>query len=106
MDTRTLAQPPKPCEYTFYTDFQIAERFGHEAIKDTYKRVLKEWIDNPAAWGEVVCALNWRLWDLYETDEPTARLYERLWMEAYDLGWKNAEKRGDEYADIFFEKTD
>ena len=28
---------------TLYTDFSIADKFGVEAIKDTYKRVFQEW---------------------------------------------------------------
>ena len=28
---------------TFYMDFTIADKFGIEAIKDTYSRAFKEW---------------------------------------------------------------
>ena len=31
------------CQTTFWQDFSIAEKFGKEAIIDTYKRAKKEW---------------------------------------------------------------
>ena len=33
-------------ETTFWDDFSIAERFGENAILDTYKRAMKEWKSN------------------------------------------------------------
>lgn len=88
-------------EYTFYQDFQIAEKIGGEkAVKRTYENAKSTWTDNPKAWGEVTCALNWRLWDLYETDEKLAKLYEKLWEESTDVGYKKGGKNK-EYMDIF-----
>lgn len=34
------------CFTTFFEDFSIADKFGIDAIKDTYTRVLKEWKSN------------------------------------------------------------
>lgn len=31
------------CQTTFWNDFSIVERFGAEAIRDTYKRAGAEW---------------------------------------------------------------
>ena len=31
------------CKTTFWSDFSIAERFGAEAVRDTYKRAKAEW---------------------------------------------------------------
>lgn len=98
-----MKQPPVECEYTFYSDFQIADRFGAKGVQDTYNSVKKGWLSTPAAWGEVVCALNWRLWDLHETNEELARLYEKLWQEAQDLGYKTF--KGED-ATTFFRKVD
>lgn len=93
-------------EYTFYQDFQIADQVGGKAgVQDTYNRVLKEWQDNPRAWGEVTCALNWRLWDLAETHEDIARLYEKLWSDSQKIGWKHGDK-DKEYASVYFQVTD
>lgn len=92
-------------EYTFYQDFQIADHFGTKGVQDTYNRVSKEWVDNAQAWGEVTCALNWRLWDLAETNEEVARLYEKLWMDSQKLGWARGNK-DKEYASTYFNVTD
>lgn len=102
----SLKQPPVECEYTWYQDFQIADRIGgKKGVKETYDKAKKYWLDNPAGWGEVVCALNWRLWDLYETQPEIAKLYETLWQEATDLGWKTY--KGDkEKESVFFRKID
>ena len=92
-------------EYTFYQDFQIADRVGGEkAVLRTWKRV-QHWQTNPRVWGEVTCALNWRLWDLAESDEKIARLYEKLWQESQQIGWKLGNK-DKEYAQVYFEVTD
>ena len=31
---------------TFYQDFSIAEKYGIDGIKDTYKRAFEEWKDD------------------------------------------------------------
>lgn len=91
--------------YTFYQDFQIADRVGgKQGVLDTWKMV-QHWKSEPRAWGEVVCALNWRLWDLAETKPEIAKLYEKLWSEAQEMGWKIGNK-DKEYARVFFEVTD
>jgi hypothetical protein len=93
-------------EYTFYQDFQIADRVGgKKGVQGTYNRVLKSWADNPRAWGEVSCALNWRLWDLAETQPEVAKLYEKLWMQSQKVGWARG-KNDKEYAQTYFEVTD
>lgn len=92
-------------EYTFYQDFQIADMVGgRSGVTDTFKRV-QHWKSDPKAWGEVVCALNWRLWDLYKTDEPMARLYEKLWQEAQETGYKLSDKDSS-YGEVFFRVID
>lgn len=68
---------------TFYEDFSIADAFGTSAIKDTYRRG----IETAKALGyvyltEFVMALNWKIWEHYESNEPIARLYNDLWEKA------------------------
>lgn len=100
-----MKAPPVEVEFTFYQDFQIADKFGESGIRDTYKRVKQEWIEDPAAWGEVVCALNWRIWDLYKTNDKLAEVYQELWREANDLGWTTYENDKAK-SDIYFRKID
>ena len=74
---------------TFYTDFSIADNFGISAIKDTFKRAFKSWKGNVEYVTELVMALNWKIWEHYETNEPVARVYDELWREARDWCYKN-----------------
>ena len=71
---------------TFYEDFSIADMFGISAVKDTFKRGL----ETAEALGyiyltEFVMALNWKIWEHYQTNEPLARTYNDLWMNACDI---------------------
>lgn len=105
-DFSKLRQAPVPQEYTFYQDFQIADMVGGEkGVRETYNSVKKNWSDNAKAWGEVSCALNWRLWDLAKSNEEIARLYEKLWMESQEIGWEKGNK-DKEYASTYFRVTD
>lgn len=67
---------------TFYEDFSIADRFGVNAIKDTYRRAFKGWKDNVVYLTELVMALNWIIWEHYETNEEYAKVYEELYEKA------------------------
>ena len=71
---------------TFYEDFSIADMFGISAIKDTYKRG----IETAEALGhiyltEFVMALNWKIWEHYQSNDTYGRLYNDLWMQAQDV---------------------
>ena len=71
---------------TFYEDFSIADAFGISAIKDTFKRGL----ETCQALGyiyltEFVMALNWKIWEHYQTNDTFGRLYSDLWMKAQDI---------------------
>lgn len=92
-------------EYTFYQDFQIADIVGKEKdIRSTYIR-CKSWRSTPKAWGELVCALNWRIWDLYETNEPIAKVYQELYEDALNIG-HNLSETDENYAKIFLAVID
>ena len=67
---------------TFYEDFSIADRFGISAIKDTFKRAFENWKDNYEYLTELVMALNWKIWEHYESNEKVAKVYSDLWEKA------------------------
>lgn len=70
----------RPFKTTFFEDFTIADKFGKNAILDTYKRAFKEWKNDYKYLTELVIALNWKIWQHYDNwDEDTARLYQDLW---------------------------
>lgn len=50
---------------TFWQDFCIAERFGADAIKDTFKRAFAEWKQLPVYLTEMALVLNHRGWVWY-----------------------------------------
>ena len=51
---------------TFYMDFTIADKFGIEAIKDTYNRAFKEWKNDYKYLTFLVLNLNHKIWEHYE----------------------------------------
>lgn len=74
------------CDYkqitTFFQDFSIADAFGVNAIKDTYKRAFKEWKNDYKYLTELVMVLNWKIWQWNGNNDEYARLYDELWTEA------------------------
>lgn len=68
---------------TFWQDFTIADRFGEDAVKDTYRRAFAEWKSNYRYLTELVMVLNWKIWDHYEkNNKELASLYNELWIKA------------------------
>lgn len=64
---------------TFWQDFSIADCFGSDAVQDTFNRVFEDWRMDYIYLTELVLVLNHKIWQHYESNEPLARLYNRLW---------------------------
>lgn len=80
---------------TFYMDFSIAESFGVESIRDTYKRAFRVWKDSYEYLTELSMALNWKIWEHYEGDNTIlSTLYDELWRKTDEYAMKNL--HGDE----------
>lgn len=89
---------------TFWNDFEIADRFGINAIKDTYKRAFNEWKDNYKYLTELVMVLNWKIWQHYENEnEEVAKVYDELWRKADNYACENLQ--GEELS-YFYRTTD
>lgn len=88
---------------TFFNDFTIADAFGIEAVKDTYKRAFAEWKDNVEYITELTIVLNHKIWQHCETNEPLARVYDKLWRELDTWCCKNLKGKDLEY---FYQTTD
>lgn len=88
---------------TFFNDFTIADVFGIEAVKDTYKRAFKEWKDNVEYITELTIVLNHKIWQHCETNEPLARVYDKLWRELDTWCCENLKGKDLEY---FYQTTD
>ena len=89
---------------TFRMDFSIADRFGKNAVIDTYKRAFAEWKDNFRYLTDLVITLNHKLWEHYEAGHETlARAYNDLWMEADHYAMNNLK---DQELSYFWVMTD
>lgn len=70
--------------YTWWSDFDIADHFGLKAVKDTYTRAFREWRRDCTAMKELTAVLNWRCWKHYEEKrEDFSKLYRDLYEECY-----------------------
>lgn len=88
---------------TFWDDFSIAEKFGKDAIKDTFDRVFAEWKTDYKYLTELVMVLNHKLWYWYGKDNDFARMYHDFWNLADEYAVENL--NGDEL-DYFYTTTD
>ncbi len=88
---------------TFYEDFSIADWFGESAIRDTFNRAFKHWKEDYKFLTELVMALNWKIWEHYESNEKYAKLYNELWEKA-DL-YATSHLKGEELS-YFYRTTD
>ncbi len=73
------------CKTTFWEDFSIAERFGAEAIRDTYTRARAEWKNDRVYGTELSMVLNHKCWYWYEKQNTKlSQLYAELWEKYHD----------------------
>ena len=73
------------CQTTFWEDFSIAELFGEEAVRDTYRRAKAEWGNDRIHGTELSLVLNHKCWYWYEENDTFSKLYAELWDEYH--GW-------------------
>lgn len=90
---------------TFFSDLSIAEYYGTKEIKDTYDRVVQEWLGDYKYFTEFVLSLNQKIWQWYKYDEETAKLYNDLWDDAQDKFYEKYEN-DQEAKDYYFRITD
>lgn len=86
---------------TYFMDFSIAERFGENAIRNTFKKAMLN--KDYKMMTELCMVLNHKIWMHYETNEPLAMVYQELW-EKCDA-WCCENLKGDEL-DYFYQTTD
>ena len=88
---------------TFYQDFSIADKFGADAIKDTYRRAFEGWKDNVVYMTELTMVLNWKCWRWYQHNDAYCELYTDLYEKASDYCQEHF--KGDDL-DYFYQTTD
>ena len=92
---------------TFDSDFAIADCFGEDAIKSTFKNCFRYAKLNHKYLTELVIVLNHRLWYHYraggQVHYAIAKLYDSLWREADSYACEHL--KGEE-ASYFYRVTD
>ena len=73
---------------TFYEDFSIADHFGVDAIKDTYKRAFTGWKNDTKMITELDMVLNWKSWEHADNAE-LCNLYADMYYELRDWCFEN-----------------
>ncbi len=85
-----LEQSGYQMKTTFWQDFSIAEKFGLEAIRDTFQRAFNEWKTNVEYLTELILVLNWKIWYWYEVQNfEVSKLYNELWENADSYAMDN-----------------
>lgn len=89
---------------TFWDDFGIADKFGLDAVRDTYRRCFTEWKGNYVYLTELVMVLNWKIWEHhYAGRSDLAKLYDSLWDECCAYAEENL---GEDELRYFYNVTD
>jgi len=89
---------------TFWQDFTIADRFGEEAVRDTFDRAFKEWRSNYKMLTELVIVLNHKVWQHYENNNKRyMELYKQLWGDCDEWAYTNL--KGEELT-YYYNTTD
>lgn len=90
---------------TFMNDFAIAERFGAQAVKDTFDRAFAEWKDNPTMLAELAVVTNTRCWDTYEKqNDILSGMYSGMYYKC--TGYAYDGTKSDAFVSIFFNIVD
>lgn len=89
---------------TFFEDFMIAEKFGVDAVKDTFKRAFNEWKDNYIYVTELTIVTNLLCWHWYYLGkEEISKLYSDYYHKTRSYALNHL--KGDEFQ-YFWKWTD
>lgn len=92
------------CITTFWQDFSIADHFGKCAVKDTYKRAMRDFKTDYKYLAELVIVLNHKCWQHYNKGLfELSSLYSDLYYKARNYALDNL--KGEEY-EYFYQITD
>ena len=67
---------------TFFSDLSIAEFYGEESIRETYRDVIASWGEDIKYITEFSMCLNHKIWQLYKHCDHIARVYDELWRKS------------------------
>lgn len=89
---------------TFWMDFSIADKFGLDAIKDTYNRAFNEWKTDVVYLTELAMVVNHKCWEHYHRSQKQlpqfatnhseiGRWYSNKYYELLDWADKHLKKK-------------
>lgn len=83
---------------TFWMDFTIADKFGIEAVKDTFKRAFSEWKTDYIYLTELTLVINWKCWQHYEKNNiEISKLYSEYYYQLREYCLDNLNGKELEY---------
>ena len=83
---------------TFWMDFTIADKFGIEAVKDTFKRAFSEWKTDYIYLTELTLVINWNCWQHYEKNNiEISKLYSEYYYQLREYCLDNLKGKELEY---------
>ena len=74
---------------TFFEDFDIAERFGVEAVKETFKTSFENWKYNPVYLTELAIVMSNNSIAHYDTNRELSMTYTELYNKVDDYCMNN-----------------
>lgn len=86
---------------TFWQDFCIADKFGLQAVRGTYRRCC-HWKHDYKLWTEMILVLNHKIWQHHGKHNALANLYQDLW----DKAQLEVDKWSDEQKEYYYSITD
>lgn len=89
---------------TFWLDFDIADHFGPEAIKETFENAFQYAKNNYMFVTELSLVMNWRCWGWFDKkNNELSELYRDLFYKIDNYCYDNL--KGEEL-DYYFRTTD
>lgn len=97
----------KEYQTTFHMDFDIADHFGIEGVKDTYDRAFNSWKNCIEYITELCIVMNIRSWYWYSKgNEDLSKLYADYYYQVKDYVYSDDSKFSKEDQSYFFDMTD
>lgn len=100
---RTISLPGEIVKTTFLADFDVADRFGIDAVKKTFENAFNSWKNDYRYLTNLVVTLNFKSFEWTEKDEDVAEVYVELYEKA--SGYAVDTLKGEEFK-YYFDITD
>lgn len=97
----------KEFQTTFHLDFDIAEHYGINAVKDTFRRAFDSWMNDIKFMTELCIVMNNRCWFWHDQGNiELSELYADYYYQVKDYVYSDDSEFSEEDQSYFFEMTD